>query len=242
MALQRRATATNNDGGTAGLSAVVTKPTGTLQGDVIYAFIGIADGVAGLTVSAPDGTWTQLLNYNYDASGSQHLDIWYKTAGASEPTSYTFTYTGTTGGATQAWCTIAASYYSNTTGDSVAVDQQQTGGVTEPAGGTNQSPSITPSVNNCRVVSCFCLDESATSPPSWTASSPAGMSVLAQVTETTTNFGMCICEDDQTTATADSHTLTQSGGDTNRGPLTFIMSLKEVVVVEPHPYLNVTIR
>jgi hypothetical protein len=77
-----RGTATSSTS-SAATSRSVTKPTGTVQGDVLVAVVthdGAADAV---TASG----WT-LLQY---ASGSNiNAGIYYKVAGASEPASYTF--------------------------------------------------------------------------------------------------------------------------------------------------------
>jgi len=66
-------------------SIIVNKPTGTIEGDLLVAIMS-TDGGA-LTLGAPDG-WTAITNN----IGTTHTSrSWYKIAGASEPTSYTFT-------------------------------------------------------------------------------------------------------------------------------------------------------
>jgi hypothetical protein len=71
-------------------SFVVSKPTGTAEGDLLYVHVSnfATDG----TFSAPDGSWTKV----GEVSTTDAIQAtFYKIAGASEPTSYTFTYSGT---------------------------------------------------------------------------------------------------------------------------------------------------
>jgi hypothetical protein len=68
----------------------VSKPTGTVEGDLLYVCVSArwTDG----TFSAPDGSWTKV----DEVSHTECIQaIFYKIAGASEPSSYTFTYSGT---------------------------------------------------------------------------------------------------------------------------------------------------
>lgn len=237
MALQRRAVATNTDGGTASLTAVLNKPTGTLSGDLIVAAIAIADSAGTLTVSPPDGTWTQQTDLAYASGGAQHLTILTKTAGGSEPSTYNFTFSGTTGGANQAWLTAAVGIYSDAGGGSAVVDQKATVGISNAAYPNFTSSSITPGVTNERVLSFFAQDQSAGAGFTWTpgsASSGNTLSELADFFETVTNFGMCVDEEDQTAATATTHTVSNTGPDTSRGMASAIISIKEVISAGTH--------
>ena len=73
---------------TAGQSITISRPTGTAQGDLLLAAIAINENVTNF--AAPSG-WTQV---NYGNSGNEVvLAVYYKVAGASEPTSYAFTWT-----------------------------------------------------------------------------------------------------------------------------------------------------
>ncbi len=75
---------------------VLTKPTGTAQGDLLVAGITV-DGGSAISVTSPAG-WTLLRRT--DASTNLSLLSYWKLAGASEASSYTFTVTSTraTGG------------------------------------------------------------------------------------------------------------------------------------------------
>lgn len=67
------------------LSIIVNKPTGTTEGDLLVAIMG-TDG-DGETLGTPGG-WTAITGN----IGINHTSrSWYKIAGASEPSSYTFT-------------------------------------------------------------------------------------------------------------------------------------------------------
>ena len=83
------ATAAGNNG-TGSTSVTVNKPTGTAEGHVMLAVVGVRGG-SGVTVSAPAG-WTQI---NTNNSGTTlRSTTFYKVAGASEGSSYTFTWSG----------------------------------------------------------------------------------------------------------------------------------------------------
>lgn len=66
-----------------GTTLVINKPTGTLENDLMIAFMA-NDGNASWS---GDTGWTEVLDY----SNSTRLRIAYKVAGASEPSTYTFT-------------------------------------------------------------------------------------------------------------------------------------------------------
>jgi len=69
---------------------VINKPTGTAEGDLLVVTI-IQDTSDTTTVTLPDG-WTLIHDI---ASSSSRTTVAYKTAGASEGASYTFTNTDT---------------------------------------------------------------------------------------------------------------------------------------------------
>lgn len=88
------ATATNTTG-TDATSVTVNKPTGTLQGHYMLA---VTHGYVGDTFTAPSG-WTLIDAYNDADSGtSLRSRAYYKFAGASEPSNYTFTFQPGPGG------------------------------------------------------------------------------------------------------------------------------------------------
>jgi hypothetical protein len=79
------------------LSTTVNKPVGTVSGDLLVAFVFGAetDPGNGITRSTPSG-WTEITYYQstYGGSADTLLAAYYKVAGGSEPTTYTFSITG----------------------------------------------------------------------------------------------------------------------------------------------------
>jgi prepilin-type N-terminal cleavage/methylation domain-containing protein len=73
-----------------GTSVVIPKPTGTVSGDLLIAAVSVDTDV--LASIAPPAGWTLILKDTY--SPQITLGVWYKKAGGSEGTSYTFTWTG----------------------------------------------------------------------------------------------------------------------------------------------------
>lgn len=131
-------------------SVVMTKPTGTLSGDVLIFqadwpnTVGGSNGAITTNVTAPSGF--TLIDGAYGTQTS-HV-AYYKICGGSEPSSYTWSWAGGTGrGAfilaaySGADGTTPINAYSHNT-DS-AVDA------------TMRSTSLTPSVANCMIVAMF---------------------------------------------------------------------------------------
>lgn len=73
-----------------GSSLAVAKPTGTEPGDLLVVF-GTSN--AATTINMPGG-WTTIVNDTAVADSYPRYFIAYKKAGASEPSSYTFTWSG----------------------------------------------------------------------------------------------------------------------------------------------------
>lgn len=69
-----------SSGTTTGVSfGTITKPTGTVDGDLIFAFVA-GDGTSsgGTPLSPPDGTWSQLWTPMHPTADGQFLHGWYK--------------------------------------------------------------------------------------------------------------------------------------------------------------------
>jgi Concanavalin A-like lectin/glucanases superfamily/Bacterial Ig-like domain len=73
-------------------SISIAKPAGTAQGDLLLAIISHQSGAAA-SMTPPAG-WTAVPNSDYSDGNNARIHAWYKFAGASEPSSYTFTMTG----------------------------------------------------------------------------------------------------------------------------------------------------
>src|SRR5208282_3402425 len=76
------------EGSPGATSDSISKPVSAQQGDLLIYYIAVA--ASSLTVTPPDGTW-HLIKSGADSSGSISDSSYYKVAGGSEPSSYTFT-------------------------------------------------------------------------------------------------------------------------------------------------------
>ena len=73
----------------------VARPGGTTEGDLLLAVVAHQFGRhRNLT---PPGGWTAVPNTDRSDGNNTRIHGWYKLAGASEPSSYTFTLTGGSG-------------------------------------------------------------------------------------------------------------------------------------------------
>ncbi|MDP9366539.1 MAG: hypothetical protein M3Q10_20325 [Chloroflexota bacterium] len=91
MAITFRSAATANTGNTTASSITINKPTGAAAGDLLLAFMTVAAGSN--AVIAPPSGWT-LVRRTDDGTVTAGAS-YYKVAGASEPTSYQWGFSGT---------------------------------------------------------------------------------------------------------------------------------------------------
>ena len=75
------ATTTGAGGGVTDFDS--NKPSGTADGDLLLCFFGNRSGTAG-SMTPPDGTWT----LEVELAGTGKHTVWWKIAGASEPSTY----------------------------------------------------------------------------------------------------------------------------------------------------------
>lgn len=123
----------------ASTSAVANKPTGTIDGDLVIVWIDMDDDDA---VTAPDGTWTQI-GYS-DMNACSQIAFW-KEAGASEPSSWTFTIA-----ATEKYITRVARISGHDTANPInasAVTQDNSAPETDIV-----CPAVTTDVSNCLII------------------------------------------------------------------------------------------
>ncbi len=82
------------DSNSAVTSIPITLPTGVQQGDTLIAQIIVHDGT-GSDIPTPPGGWSSIRNDSVGGGSSNQATSWlyYRTAGASEPGSYTWTIT-----------------------------------------------------------------------------------------------------------------------------------------------------
>jgi len=138
-------------------SLAINKPTGTVQGDVMFASIAIRPETG--TITAPSG-WTLVRRVNNTNSNENTLATYYKVAGTGEPASYTWSFStssGAAGGIT--------TFTGVDTSDPIDVENGQN----TANGTTHASPSITTTIANTMLVTAHAFSSSTT----W--SSPAGM-------------------------------------------------------------------
>src|SRR4029079_14172748 len=74
-------------------SITINKPTGVVAGDVMIVNIEM-EGGSTFPSPTPAGSWTNVTTPT--TFGSRRMALLYKVATVSEPTSYTFTWTGST--------------------------------------------------------------------------------------------------------------------------------------------------
>jgi len=74
---------------------VLNKPAGTTQGDLLLAVVAHQVGQY-RSMTAPTG-WTAVPNTDWADGNNARIHAWYKFAGNSEPSTYTFTLTGGSG-------------------------------------------------------------------------------------------------------------------------------------------------
>lgn len=167
-------TATYNSGSTGVTTIPFTVPapaSGNLLLAVLtYGYQGTGSRTA--TISGPAG-WTLLVGTS--TPDALHQDVWYKVAGASEPTSYTFTNNSGAGVSSGIYAEIAN--INGTTpfaGDAIAAGTNTA---------TNTSPSVTPTAVNALVLATLSRDDLANSGTISSVSS--GWSVTAQANPAT---------------------------------------------------------
>lgn len=73
-------------------SLTCNKPTGTQEGDILIAYV---NDEGNHTLTPPDGSWSTIINQQNSSSALRFAAFW-KLAGASEPSTYTWTITGAT--------------------------------------------------------------------------------------------------------------------------------------------------
>lgn len=157
MAVAYRSAATA--GYTTATNTTVGKPSGTAENDILIAGIHTESDVA---VTAPDGTWTLITDVD-QATVDQDWKIYWKRAGASEGTDYTWTHNST-------WRSgvIVAISGATTTGDpqdaTIGTDNDNN------ATATVNIPSITTGTNGSLVIALhteYNSDLTSSQPTDW---------------------------------------------------------------------------
>lgn len=142
----------------------ITKPTGTAEGDLLVAFVGLGRDPELTSVTLPSG-WSLLIDQEDGSSSSPEskLVVGYKVAGASEPSDYTITLSSS-----MRWVAGIGRISGVDTGspinvsDSVGVEDFNT---------THTAPSVTTTVADCLLL-CAIATRQAYEP-----TIPVGMSL-----------------------------------------------------------------
>lgn len=151
MAIGVRSTSGNNSGSSTASSLTITKPTGVVAGDFLLAVISQAANGTQTSgwLHAPDSSWTELGGQEYYGSNGTYLQggCFWKIATGSESASYAFTANSATGA--MAGFIVAYSGVDTTRPINFwnVADGAEAAGVN-----TWKSSSITPTINNCRIV------------------------------------------------------------------------------------------
>jgi len=130
--------------GTSGTLVVINKPSGTTQNDFMIALLvsTISNG-DGTSMSAPPTGWMLLNDYIQDTYYSgQHVYVYYKVAGASEPSSYTWLWSSSCG-----WVAQITTFRGVDIVSPICVS----GSVQQESSSSPTCPSITTTENNCMI-------------------------------------------------------------------------------------------
>jgi hypothetical protein len=202
---------------TAATTINVPVPTYTV-GDLLLAFLCIAQNTSTNDFSSVPGGWTLIDNLQVFNPGTSRVGIWWRIA-ASEPGTYQW---GTA--ATDNWAAVMASYSGV---DSVAPINQHSALSSPGNESTGVTNSITPTVDGCLIVGAFGEDGlGAGGVGTWSAAS--GETLRDQAIDTTQMCTACIEDIAQATAAA----ITVSATYTN-SPLSPTNMGKLIVALAP---------
>lgn len=144
---------------TTGTSLTVSKPSGTVSGDVLITAIAVRPSTA--TITAPAG-WTLIrtVTQTSESGSTNRLSTYYKAAGGSEPASYAWGFSSSVGGVVAG--VLSFSGVSNTS----PIDVSSSSTTTTL---TSSASSVTTTVANSMIISVH------ETPSSLQYSPPAGM-------------------------------------------------------------------
>ena len=125
----------------------VSKPSGTVQGDLLIANF-VSDGSS--TLSAPGG-WTLVEGGGVNpVDNTPSFGVWYKIAGASEPSNYTFTSSASE----ELYIAVLRYTGHDPSAPINASDIANSSGSTTPT-----APTVTTTVDNCKILRVFGADD-----------------------------------------------------------------------------------
>ena len=130
------------------MTIVIPKPSGTVQNDLLIAAVAIDEGPTSLTASG----WTPIDCTAYGTAVT--LGTWRKTAGASEPASYNFSWTG--GQKAYGWIMRFTGY------DATSPSPINTSAAFNQSGSSSPtSPAVTTTVPNCLILRLGAFDNTS---------------------------------------------------------------------------------
>lgn len=195
-----------------GSSIVIGKPAGVASNHVLVAHVSARGGTA-LTITAPSG-WSLLDRRNSGTSLAQA--IYVKVAGDSEPSTYTWSFNGST---RAAGGIIAYSGVDTTTPVEAVAGQANASSTVVTA------PGITTSSANARVVGFF---GSANGNDNGSIGAPSGMTARYGAGSSAGPNGVTVLAADQTQASAGS-----SGSKTTTGASSGAVSIGQLLALKP---------
>lgn len=218
MALGIRSNVGVEVGSAVDTNILVTKPTNAVEGDKIYAVV--ASGFINGTFTAPDGSWTLIGDQNGISTGGQHVAVYEKTAGPSEPSSYTFTQSDST----NSWTSVCFALFGD---DTPTVYGEDDG---EDAGGPDLATAeVTTTADGDWLISMFSQDQTVSDG----AFDPEV--ALTEIAESwgPSQIGLAVYRETVATASAQNHAVTQNGGgDNTRTASWIIFAVHDQPVVE----------
>jgi len=171
--------ATAIQGPSSGTSLTVARPTGTTDGDLLVAVIGIDNSANSLPITQPVG-WTEVFQQGKSGGGESALGVWYRIA-SSEPANYSFTW------ATAEEGFAAVQRYSGADA-SAPIDAWAFNGVTNDA--LPIAPAVTTTVNETLVLRIVGVDgNSHVEPAPLSLIHPAGTTARFELITDTVSSG-----------------------------------------------------
>ena len=216
--IHHRATATATSGAATATSLTITRPAGTVQGDVLVAAI-VVDGGTGVTVTPPAG-WT--LARSETQGTNLRTSVYTRPAGGSEPASYVFTLSAAR--------KVAGSISAYTGVDTTTPVEANAGANSATAATLLTAPSVTTVSNHRTIVAVYGLRSAASFTPG------AGVTERADVS-TSGAPSVAVSVTDRNLAAAGSSGTTTATATVAGVSAVVTIALRPVTTVEQHRYV-----
>ena len=173
----------------------ITKPTGTVENDVLIASIGVRPNTTGIT---PPTGWTLVRRVDTTGPDANSLAVYRLAAGASEPASYTWTLTGVS---------ASSGGIQSFTGVDTTTPIDVENGQTTASGLSHATPSIVTTLPNTMLVTSHTFASTST----WTP--PAGVTESVDAGSPTTLEIRVTASSDDAEEKLSNGTVTLGGND-----------------------------